>query len=162
MAKTPVCSVAPARPVAWKVTGLPPSVPDVAVSVFAPAVVPSVHEPAVARPDAFVVWYRGSVEKLFVHPRPALIGYAAIVGIMAFLFLRLPTSFLPEEDQGVVIAQAILPPGAVLSRTLAVLKGVLGPVVDEPVSFVNAPQIAEQRGWRFYQPAVGKLTSSTA
>ncbi len=30
--------------------------------------------------------------------------------------------------------------------TLAVLKGVLGPVVDEPVSFVNAPQIAEQRG----------------
>lgn len=30
--------------------------------------------------------------------------------------------------------------------TLAVLKGVLAPVVDEPVSFVNAPQIAEQRG----------------
>src|SRR5206468_13043896 len=30
--------------------------------------------------------------------------------------------------------------------TLSVLKGVLGPVVDEPVSFVNAPQIAEQRG----------------
>jgi D-3-phosphoglycerate dehydrogenase len=34
--------------------------------------------------------------------------------------------------------------------TLSVLKGVLAPVVDEPVSFVNAPQIAEQRGiaWR--------------
>jgi D-3-phosphoglycerate dehydrogenase len=30
--------------------------------------------------------------------------------------------------------------------TLSVLKGVLAPVVDEPVSFVNAPQIAEQRG----------------
>jgi D-3-phosphoglycerate dehydrogenase / 2-oxoglutarate reductase len=30
--------------------------------------------------------------------------------------------------------------------TLAALKGVLGPVVDEPVSFVNAPQLAEQRG----------------
>jgi D-3-phosphoglycerate dehydrogenase len=30
--------------------------------------------------------------------------------------------------------------------TLSVLKGVLGPVVSEPVSFVNAPQIAEQRG----------------
>jgi D-3-phosphoglycerate dehydrogenase len=27
-----------------------------------------------------------------------------------------------------------------------VLKGVLGPVVDEPVSFVNAPQLAEERG----------------
>ena len=30
--------------------------------------------------------------------------------------------------------------------TLAVLKGVLAPVVDEPVSFVNAPQLAEERG----------------
>src|SRR5262249_59644352 len=30
--------------------------------------------------------------------------------------------------------------------TLSVLKGVLGPVVDEPVSFVNAPQLAEERG----------------
>jgi D-3-phosphoglycerate dehydrogenase len=30
--------------------------------------------------------------------------------------------------------------------TLAVLKGVLGPVVDEPVTFVNAPQLADQRG----------------
>ena len=30
--------------------------------------------------------------------------------------------------------------------TLSILKGVLAPVVDEPVSFVNAPQIAEQRG----------------
>lgn len=30
--------------------------------------------------------------------------------------------------------------------TLGALKGVLGPVVDEPVSFVNAPQLAEERG----------------
>jgi D-3-phosphoglycerate dehydrogenase len=35
--------------------------------------------------------------------------------------------------------------------TLAVLKGVLGPVVDEPVSFVNAPQLAEQRGIKVRQ-----------
>ncbi|HEY7133574.1 MAG TPA: phosphoglycerate dehydrogenase [Acidimicrobiia bacterium] len=41
--------------------------------------------------------------------------------------------------------------------TLAVLKGVLGPVVDEPVTFVNAPQIAEQRGL-----AIRETTSSSA
>jgi len=41
--------------------------------------------------------------------------------------------------------------------TLAVLKGVLGPVVDEPVSFVNAPQLAEARGL-----AVRETTSSSA
>jgi multidrug efflux pump len=72
--------------------------------------------------DNFVRWYRGVLEKLFAHPRPALVVYAIIVAAMAILFLRLPTSFLPEEDQGVVIAQAILPPGAIEARTLAVLK----------------------------------------
>jgi D-3-phosphoglycerate dehydrogenase len=41
--------------------------------------------------------------------------------------------------------------------TLAVLKGVLGPVVDEPVSFVNAPQLAEERGL-----VVRETTSSSA
>jgi len=41
--------------------------------------------------------------------------------------------------------------------TLAVLKGVLGPVLDEPVSFVNAPQLAESRGL-----SVRETTSSAA
>ncbi|HEX9467301.1 MAG TPA: phosphoglycerate dehydrogenase [Acidimicrobiia bacterium] len=41
--------------------------------------------------------------------------------------------------------------------TLSVLKGVLGPVVDEPVSFVNAPQLADERGI-----AVRETTSSSA
>src|SRR5215510_12732494 len=41
--------------------------------------------------------------------------------------------------------------------TLAVLKGVLGPVLDEPVSFVNAPQLAEARGL-----AVRETSSSSA
>jgi D-3-phosphoglycerate dehydrogenase len=41
--------------------------------------------------------------------------------------------------------------------TLSVLKGVLGPVVDEPVSFVNAPQLADERGL-----VVRETTSSSA
>ena len=41
--------------------------------------------------------------------------------------------------------------------TLSVLKGVLGPVVDEPVSFVNAPQLAQERGL-----VVRETTSSSA
>jgi D-3-phosphoglycerate dehydrogenase len=41
--------------------------------------------------------------------------------------------------------------------TLAVLKGVLGAVLDEPVSFVNAPQLAAQRGL-----TVRETTSSSA
>jgi D-3-phosphoglycerate dehydrogenase len=39
--------------------------------------------------------------------------------------------------------------------TLAALKGVLGPVVDEPVSFVNAPAIAEERGLVVRETKVG-------
>ncbi len=40
---------------------------------------------------------------------------------MAFLFLRLPSSFLPEEDQGLLLAQAQLPAGATQERTQKVL-----------------------------------------
>src|SRR5439155_17726403 len=50
-----ICVAAPAVPVAVNVTGLPVSVPEVAVSVFGPAVVPSVHEVTAAIPFAPVV-----------------------------------------------------------------------------------------------------------
>jgi multidrug efflux pump len=46
--------------------------------------------------------------------------YAVIVGVLALLFLRLPTSFLPVEDQGQVMVQFELPAGATIDRTEAV------------------------------------------
>src|SRR5207302_1321892 len=51
-----IVAAAPAVPVAVKVTGLPESVPDVAVSVLLPAVVPSVQLPTVAIPLASLIW----------------------------------------------------------------------------------------------------------
>src|SRR5437660_5359814 len=50
-----IVAAAPAVPVAVNVTGLPDSEPDVAVSVFAPAVGPRVHLPTAAIPLASVV-----------------------------------------------------------------------------------------------------------
>lgn len=47
--------------------------------------------------------------------------YVVIVAGMALLFARLPTSFLPNEDQGVLATQAILPAGATQERTQHVL-----------------------------------------
>ena len=41
-----------------------------------------------------------------------LVVYAAIVGAVVWLVLRLPTSFLPNEDQGYIIVNVQLPPGA--------------------------------------------------
>src|SRR6266567_1321005 len=49
-------AAAPAVPVAVNVTGLPDNVPELAVSVFCPAVGLSVQLPTVATPLAFVVW----------------------------------------------------------------------------------------------------------
>jgi len=50
-----------------------------------------------------------------------LVIYLVIVVGMAWLFLKLPTSFLPEEDQGLLLAQAQLPAGATQERTQKVL-----------------------------------------
>jgi len=49
-----------------------------------------------------------------------LIVYAVIVAAMAFLFLRLPTGFLPTEDQGTMMVMYQLPAGATSERTNAV------------------------------------------
>lgn len=46
------------------------------------------------------------------------LGLSAVTG---FIFLRLPTAFLPNEDQGRFVLMAQLPPGATYDRTLAVL-----------------------------------------
>src|SRR3546814_12000613 len=43
--------------------------------------------------------------------------YLLIFGIMALLFTRLPGGFLPEEDQGMMIALVPGPPGGTLPRT---------------------------------------------
>ena len=47
--------------------------------------------------------------------------YVLLVGGMAFLFTKLPTSFLPTEDQGVFLSMVQLPTGATQQRTQAVL-----------------------------------------
>jgi HAE1 family hydrophobic/amphiphilic exporter-1 len=51
--------------------------------------------------------------------------YALIVVAMGTLFLRMPTAYLPEEDQGVMLAQVVMPTGATLERTQEVLHRIL-------------------------------------
>jgi len=50
-----------------------------------------------------------------------LLLYLGIIGLMAFLFLRLPTSFLPLEDRGVFLTQVQLPAGSTLEQTARVV-----------------------------------------
>ena len=61
-----------------------------------------------------------------------LIIYLAIIVGVGFLYFRLPTSFLPSEDQGYMIVNIQLPPGATRERTLAVMQQVEGYMLKQP------------------------------
>jgi len=50
--------------------------------------------------------------------------FVLIVGAMGYLFNRMPTSYLPNEDQGIMFIQAMLPSGATLEQTEAVMNKV--------------------------------------
>jgi len=66
--------------------------------------------------------YEGIVGRSFGKPIRYLVVYGAIVAAMAFFFLRLPTAFLPDEDQGFIICQLQLPAGATQERTIQVIR----------------------------------------
>ena len=66
--------------------------------------------------------YEGIVGRSFGKPVRYLVVYSAIVAAMAFFFLRLPTSFLPDEDQGFIVCQVQLPAGATQERTIKVIR----------------------------------------
>ena len=70
--------------------------------------------------------YGRVVEFLLRRRVRGIVGYAVLVAILAFLFGRLPTGFLPQEDQGLLYAQVTMPPG----RTLEMTKDVLARVSD--------------------------------
>ncbi|MDO9392279.1 MAG: efflux RND transporter permease subunit, partial [bacterium] len=66
--------------------------------------------------------YEGIVGRSFGKPVRYLLLYGAIVAVMIFFFMRLPTSFLPDEDQGFIICQVQLPAGATQERTIQVMR----------------------------------------
>ncbi|MBI5557622.1 MAG: efflux RND transporter permease subunit [Deltaproteobacteria bacterium] len=66
--------------------------------------------------------YERIVGRSFGKPVRYLVVYTAIVAAMVFFFLRLPTAFLPDEDQGFIICQIQLPAGATQERTIQVIR----------------------------------------
>jgi multidrug efflux pump len=68
--------------------------------------------------------YQGIVGSILNRGGRSLVLYAVLLVVLAFVFLRLPTSFLPEEDQGVLFSQIQLPTGATQERTLKVIEKV--------------------------------------
>jgi multidrug efflux pump len=76
--------------------------------------------------------YEGFVARLLRRAARYLVVYAAIAGVAALVYTRLPTSFLPQEDQGNMLVNVQLPPGATLERTQAVMEQVEGWVLKQP------------------------------
>jgi len=71
--------------------------------------------------DRSVRGYERTVGSILRHKAPYLLVYVIIFAGMIWLFMRIPTSFLPEEDQGVLFAQVQTPSGSSAERTQAVL-----------------------------------------
>ncbi|WP_111498466.1 efflux RND transporter permease subunit [Marinobacter bohaiensis] len=66
--------------------------------------------------------YQGRVEKILGRRGRYMLIYVVIVGVLGYSFQRLPSAFLPEEDQGILLAQVQLPVGSTQQQTIDVLK----------------------------------------
>ncbi|MDD4862826.1 MAG: efflux RND transporter permease subunit [Alishewanella agri] len=76
--------------------------------------------------------YQRGVASMLKRPGRSMLVYGAIVVIMAVMFIRLPTSFLPEEDQGIFLSIVQLPAGASLERTEAVMDKISAHYQQDP------------------------------
>ena len=76
---------------------------------------------------ASIAWCTGTSARVtrVVDRKWLFLGiYAGVVVILALLFVRLPTGFLPTEDQGAALVQFRLPAGATTTRTVQVQRAV--------------------------------------
>ncbi|MCI5077851.1 efflux RND transporter permease subunit [Oricola sp.] len=74
--------------------------------------------------DAISRGYVGTVGGIIKRPFRVGVIYLAMVGGMAWIFTQTPTGFLPDEDQGILLALVQGPTGATAERTLEVVKQV--------------------------------------
>jgi len=68
--------------------------------------------------------YENGVARVLRNSVRYMLGYAALVALLAVMFIKLPTSFLPMEDRGVFTVQIQLPPGSTLQQTQKVVEKV--------------------------------------
>ena len=68
--------------------------------------------------DKYTSW----VSRILKMTGRYMVIYGVIVAAVVLLAVRMPTSFLPAEDQGYLLANVQLPPGASTARTLSVME----------------------------------------
>ncbi|MET0279514.1 MAG: multidrug efflux RND transporter permease subunit [Steroidobacteraceae bacterium] len=90
-------------------------------------------------------YYRDTVRRLLDRPWPTMLVYLLFIGGLTLAFVKLPTSFLPVEDQGRAQLQYTLPPGATLPRTMQAVRQIekyflTEETADVPIVFTIAGQ----------------------
>jgi multidrug efflux pump len=119
---------------------------------FTPALCASLLKPHAHSPNRLAALFNRGFERMtggylrrvasaLRHTPRWLLGYLVIVLLAGFLLFRMPTGFLPEEDQGYAIAIVQLPPGASIERTITVMDEVGERMRENPV-VANVVQIA--------------------
>ena len=94
--------------------------------------------------DALAEGYRNLVARLLRHSWSVVAVYAVLVAALLLLFVKLPTSFLPVEDQGRAQLQYTLPPGATLPRTFEAARTIEHYFMTEEKA--NVPEIFMNMG----------------
>ncbi|MES2535043.1 MAG: efflux RND transporter permease subunit [Pseudomonadota bacterium] len=76
--------------------------------------------------------YEGFVARMLRQTGRYMLVYGLIIVVVGLLYVRLPSSFLPMEDQGFLVTNIQLPPGASANRTLEVIKQVEDYYLKQP------------------------------
>jgi multidrug efflux pump len=82
--------------------------------------------------------YLGGVRRVIARSGRWLAVYAAVIAAVGWLFVHLPTSFLPNEDQGYLFVQVQTPPGATQGRTDVALEDVSSYLLRQESNMVAA------------------------
>ncbi len=87
--------------------------------------------------EAFRSWYHGSTAWFLRRTWGTMAAYAGIIAVLALVFVRLPTGFLPDEDQGFIFNLITLPAGTTQPATLKVALNVAKYYLDKESNNVD-------------------------
>ncbi len=76
--------------------------------------------------------YEGFLVRLLSRTGRMVMIYLVIVGAVILMIAKLPTSFLPNEDQGYIVVNMQLPPGATINRSVKVMEQVEAFILKQP------------------------------
>lgn len=100
-------------------------------------------------------WYTGLVKVVVARKGLSLLAVGAIIALALLLAARVPSTLLPDEDQGTVMASMILDPGSSLSRTESA-----SAKAEEII--LQHPEVAEELAFSGFDMMTGSLKSNTA